>query len=150
MIVYHNSSVDKSAESYNSKYAADPEHFSHRATFAAIEHYFATVPAFSPRSCIDIGCGQGQVLSFIVDLISRGGDAVDRSKMLGVDKSVVAIQQCDIKWPKNAWVADDYVSYLRSQDFGERFPDGVDLIVNKGGFTHVYGEQDYVEAMESP
>lgn len=145
MIIYENADLVEMAKNYNATYAADAEHYSHKVTFEAIDHFLTD---FHPTSCIDIGCGQGQVLTHVANLLESGGIRTDRSRFIGVDVSSIAIRQSEQRSPKLCWVVDTYQKYLASDDFSRRFPGGVDFIINKGGLTFVESEDDYVNTLE--
>lgn len=147
MILYKNPATAKIAANYNAVYAADTGHFRHRVTFEAIDSFMAS-HGLDPKSCIDIGCGQGQVLMHIADALTKRGATLDGRQLVGVDISEVAIDQCESKRSDLGWIVDRYQTFLNNDAFRSLFPNGVDLIVNKGGFTHVRSEKEYRRTTE--
>lgn len=142
MLHYKNPAVAKYAANYNMVYRTDLDNFQHRVTFKAIDQFLASNRR-SVETCIDIGCGQGQVLAHVADNLRKKGNG-----FVGIDISDVAIEQCEERRPDLTWIVDDYKNFLDRPEFKQLFPAGVDLIVNKGGFTHVRTEADYSDTMQ--
>jgi len=148
MIIHDNEAIRAHAVNYNVVYAGDEHHFQHRLTFEAIDHFLDHLEDFHPASCLDIGCGQGQVLMHVADALKPRIENLDPARFVGVDLSDVAIGQCEKRRPDLAWAIDTYQNFVTHEIFRQSFGDGVDLIINKGGFTYVAGEGEYTETMQ--
>lgn len=144
MIIYK-SGGSRSAN-YDRAYSASAQHFTHKATFKALDALIAgdNIPA----SCLDVGCGQGQVIAYIAGIAKKHRPDFDGHKFVGIDLSGVAIEQSDAAHPDLGWILDRYENFAASEWLPRCFPGGIDLIVNKSGFTMVKSEQEYIETLE--
>jgi SAM-dependent methyltransferase len=150
MILYTSSKHDEVASGYNTAYGADESHFSHKLTTAVIEQLLKRRSEFRFSSCIDIGCGQGELLHYLMNRAGALASTANQpDRFLGVDISRVAIQQAEEKWPSCTWVVDSFQDMVRNGTVAERYPEGVDLIVNKAGLTKVESEEEFVWIHES-
>jgi ubiquinone/menaquinone biosynthesis C-methylase UbiE len=147
MIIYKNPAVAELAQGYNATYGREADHFSHKATFAALEH-FIKVLGIRPQSCLDIGCGQGQVVAKVYDILREEGRELDGQNFIGLDISDVAIDQCETRYPHISWIADSYQNAVDKKEFKRLTSSGIDLIVNKSGFTAVRSEKEYARGLQ--
>ncbi len=144
MIIYESEANAIDAAGYNTAYAKSEAHFNPKPGFKIVDQLVDFSAEACPASCIDIGCGQGALLDHIYSCSRKvGGDRIKPERFLGVDISKVAIDQCENANPSLAWVVDSFQGYAEAADPASRFPDGVDLIVNKAGLTKVGSEDEF-------
>ncbi len=142
-ILYRNPDRASDGEGYDRTYTRDRARFTHDTTFWALDLAIATYMGGGPvQGCLDIGCGQGQVLAHVAASHAQP-DGLER--MIGVDLSPVAVAQCDAAHPELVWALDTLQDFLRSQT---HLRGQLDLVINKGGFTYVESERDYVETLD--
>ena len=148
MILYKNPN-NKSSSNYDQVYSFDEERFSHEHTFSALEivrdKFFKKEPV---QYCIDIGCGQGQVLDYVYRQNCNQYPETTGDGYIGVDLSRVAIEQSNKRNPNLMWVCDTYQEMLSNEDFHSRLIGKVDLIINKGGLTFINDELEYVNTLK--
>jgi SAM-dependent methyltransferase len=143
VIVYENAEA-AAAATYDAAYSASAEHFKQDAALKVLERLFHAVQDLRPHSCLEIGCGQGELLAAVYQRCEQlAGARLDPCAFLGVDMSRAAISQCERKHPALAWVIDSFQGYLRHADLVQRFGSGCDLVLNKGGLTKVGSEAEF-------
>jgi ubiquinone/menaquinone biosynthesis C-methylase UbiE len=144
MIIYK--SGESRSANYDRAYTESSQHFTHKATFKALDALIAGDGI--PRSCLDVGCGQGQVVAHIAGIAKKHRADFDGHKFVGLDLSGVAIEQSNAAHPELGWILDRYEDFAVSDWLARCFPDGIDLIVNKSGFTMVKSEAKYIETLQ--
>ena len=150
MIIYENLERIFSGKSYDITYSDNLDRFSHKVTFDALEEIVNKLILLNPSlSYLDLGCGQGQVLAKIYELVKqRLLGKVESSKFYGIDFSKVAIEQCEQKYPEFSWVIDSFQDFLTQEDKLEEFQGKFNLILNKGGITHVNSQEEYQQMLQ--
>lgn len=147
MIIYENKNRLFSTTKYDTTYSINPEHFSHRVTFWAIEQVFNKYLTLEQSfSCMDLGCGQGQVLAKVYTEIEKGNPKAD-FQLYGIDISKTAIDQCNKRYPDFFWIIDSFQDFLENDKTIKLYSNQFDLVINKGGLTHVQSQQDYKEML---
>lgn len=138
MTIQRGAQFNESSRSYDRTYASQKQRFKHDVTFQTLQRLKEHV-SLDLSACLDIGCGQGQVLDYIYrNMASEAAPA----QFVGVDMSQVGIEQADKRNPSLTWVIDlyqDFTEYALGYTHGE----GFDLIINKGGLTFVDSEDEY-------
>ena len=123
---------------YEDSYAEEPNRFpisSGAETFAreAISHVVNRMSL----NILELGCGQGNYLAFIRDLLRETRPVqLPPAHMTGVDGAITAIKQCEERYPDLNWACDRHQELIAEHDIivgGRRY----DLIVDKGGTTKV-------------
>lgn len=149
MIVYENTDHQFDATGYDTVYAADRQHFTHRATFTALEKLFDWYLRLKrPLWCLDLGCGQGQVAAKVRDIVSeKAPKLLGKSHIYGLDLSAVAIRQCDESYPDLLWIQDTLQDFLKREETRRDLFGRFDLVINKGGLTFVESEAEYDELL---
>ncbi|NNF43087.1 MAG: class I SAM-dependent methyltransferase [Phycisphaerales bacterium] len=144
MIIHRNADRLFSGASYDETYSHDPERFAHAVTFRALEAVWRDhLPLDRPRRCLDLGCGQGQVITRVRDDLQAADPAVAAaSELYGLDISPVAIEQCDARAPDIRWILDAFQDFLASPAAGA-LEGTLDLVINKGGLTNVSSQAEY-------
>lgn len=88
----------------------------------------------APRSLLEVGCGQGDLLAAFVRRLQARGGAVSA---LGVDGSTGAIVTCAGRYPKLRWAADSLEHFLATHDEAVRDREDqlqrYDLVLDKTG-----------------
>lgn len=150
MIVYENPSHQFDSDAYNAVYAADRHHFTHRATFEALERIVGeNLRPDHSYYCLDIGCGQGQVAAKVREIVSeRAPEMLSDSRIYGLDLSPVAIRQCDESYPDLLWINDTLQGFLTRTDTRRNFLGRFDLIINKGGLLYTRSAREYEEMLQ--
>lgn len=150
MIVYENTDHQFDASSYDETYAVDRQHFTHRSTFEALDTLFTEhLKIDRPLTCLDLGCGQGQVAARVRDIIAeRAPSLLGDSQIYGLDLSPVAIGQCDESYPDLLWINDTLQDFLKRDQTKRELFGRFDLVINKGGLTFVTSEDEYDELLE--
>ena len=150
MIIYENPDDQISSPGYDATYAADPQHFTHRSTFEALETLFSEhLQIDRPLWCFDLGCGQGQVAARVHDIVGeRAPNMLRDSRIYGLDLSHVAIRQCNESYPDLRWINDTFQGFLKREEMRSELFGRFDLVINKGGLLFVKSEGDYQELMK--
>jgi ubiquinone/menaquinone biosynthesis C-methylase UbiE len=144
MLLIENMQFSRKVESHNILYGENEEVFTHKIPKAVIEllfHY--KIEPNNIHSALDIGCGQGQLLYYLYNEVVKANRNVDASKFVGVDISDVAIKQADIKYPMLGWAIDSIQNLIVSNDLKNHLEQGVDIVINRGGFLDVSDEVEY-------
>jgi len=149
VILYTNPDRKFAGEAYDATYAQSPDRFGHGITFRALGELFASQLALDrPIRAIDLGCGQGQVISYVHEKLRERSPAhADASDLFGLDISEVAIRQCEQRNAHVNWIVDTFQEFLarsETQPLNGTF----DLIINKGGLTQVGSEDEYRAMLE--
>lgn len=147
MIVHENSEAGSQANEYNQTYGRENQQLSGKPLLNAIDALFSQSD-FWPASCLDVSCGQGQVLGHIFGKAKEQSPHLDGHRFVGLDTSKTSIEQCEANYPDLSWIADSYQNFAGGGGFERVLSGGVDLIVNRLGFTASYSEDEYVDALE--
>ncbi len=124
--------------SYNQSYTKDEQHF----VLAKSAQNFARgiaerVSSVRDLSVLEVGCGQGDYLSFVQNEIAAHRPyGLPVPSYLGMDGSDVAIAQCNHRFPAFDWVCDLLQDFIREHDARldhRRYT----LILDKSGTTYV-------------
>ncbi len=144
MIIYSNKNRIFTGEAYDETYRHDPDRFGHTITFRALDELFAgRMNVDQPIRAFDLGCGQGQVISYVWQFIERNAPQhLSASALFGIDISDVAIKQCEQREPTINWIADSFQDFLDRED-SRRYIGTFDLVINKGGLTQVRSADEY-------
>ena len=147
MIGYTTAAARMPVTSYDTVYAGDPEHFKHGLAQRVLPEVIKTCRgADGSLRFLEVGCGQGQLVAKARDLCADA-QANERSTFAGIDGSVVAVRQCDARWPDCVWFHDTIQRFLAEgarAHFGElRF----DLVLNHAGLTSVASEIEYASIL---
>lgn len=144
VIEYINPNRAFTGEAYDDTYRHDPDRFGHTVTFRALEHVFDRwLKLDRPIKMFDLGCGQGQVISYMRDVLKeRAPQHLNNSAFYGIDISQVAIEQCEAREPEARWVADSFQDFLNRPETAAQHGT-FDLVINKGGLTAVRSADDY-------
>lgn len=145
MIVYANPDRLFADTNYDQTYTANPDRFSHRVTFRALDAVFDR-PQFLPKpgKFLDLGCGQGPVIRHVRDVVrQRAPEAFQRCEFYGLDISRVAIDQCETHAPDIRWILDSFQEFLCRPEIDAEYRGRFRLVINKGGLTHARSTQEY-------
>lgn len=150
MIIYENENRVFDGKNYDKTYSQDREHFTHKVTFEAISKIVNSYLKLKyPFYCLDLGCGQGQVLAKVKEELEKRQDRVNYSKLYGIDISKVAIEQCEQKHPDLSWIVDSFQDFYMREETKTKLFNNFDLIINKGGLTAVKTQTEYEEMLEA-
>lgn len=145
MLIYRSEELSFNPKNYNATYSRDRARFEHDHTYQAIDWVFGEfLTTAGCRGCIDIGCGQGQVLEYVFGKAVEFEMKPDGGNFFGIDISDVAIGQCQARCPHLGWIIDTYQGFLQSPLARETDRGKIDLVVNKGGLTHVRGHWNHI------
>jgi SAM-dependent methyltransferase len=145
MILYKNKAFKDWSSGYDNAYSAEPEHFKHDWINKTLIDLFNTKSLIEIESCLDVGCGQGELLQYLWANFRTDKNSNSGKSFIGVDISGVAIQQCEDKFKHLSWAQDSIQEFLKSEFASDVFPTGIDLIINKAGITKVNSENEYSE-----
>ena len=150
MIPYKSKTHIFQNHNYDKTYSYDHERFSHKVTFQVIDEVLNTYWREQlPQGCIDIGCGQGQILEYVFNKVKeKSQEFIPTDLFFGIDISEVGIEQSNARCPTLNWVVDSYQEFLKNPDIRDKALGAVDLIINKGGLTFVTNEADYWQTIQ--
>lgn len=149
MILYTNPDRRYTGEAYDETYSQHPDRFGHSITYRALDALFASrLPLDRPIRVLDLGCGQGQVISYVHRKLQECAPQHERGSMLyGLDISEVAIAQCEQRDSSVHWIVDTFQDFLRREE-SQSLKGVFDLVINKGGLTQVESAEDYRAMLE--
>jgi ubiquinone/menaquinone biosynthesis C-methylase UbiE len=144
VILYTNPNRVFSGRAYDETYRHDPDRFGHTVTFRALDELFAArITLDQPIRAFDLGCGQGQVISYVRNLVrEHAPQHLAASAFFGIDISDVAIGQCEQRDPDVNWIVDSFQDFLERGNTTQ-YEGNFDLVINKGGLTEVRSASDY-------
>jgi SAM-dependent methyltransferase len=143
MLLYTATENDPDFAPYDERYRSDPFSFriaEDNAAFAV--DLMRDLGDRRNMRMLEIGCGQGQYLSGMVDvaMFLRSGQPI---KAIGIDGSSVAIRQAADRDPRIDWVADRLQHFTAIHDEDDRFRgERYDLIMDRGGNTVVNDDNE--------
>lgn len=150
MIIYENENRVFDGKNYDRTYSEEPEHFTHKVTFEAISKIINSYLKLKyPFYCLDLGCGQGQVLAKVKEELENRQEQVNYSKLYGIDISKVAIEQCEQKYHDLSWIVDSFQDFYIREETKTQLFNKFDLVINKGGLTAVKTQREYEEMLEA-
>lgn len=145
MIIYSNPDREFDGAGSDATYSAEPSRFTHSTTRKGLEELFENhLDLSKPIHVLDLGCGQGPVLAIVRDMIRQRAPGIQADcRLYGIDISQVAINQCEQRYPDFYWILDSIQEFLRRPETQKEHTGRFQLVINKGGLTHVADEEDY-------